>query len=256
MDTIRVDTRDGVTRIRLNRPDVRNALNDVLVAELHGAFTGLDPSTRVVVLSGEGKVFCAGADAEWMKKSKSFTAEENRRDAAAVASMLRAVDECPLPVISRIHGAALGGGAGLAAASDIALAEEGTQFGFPEVRLGIVPALISTYVLPRIGARAARRYFLTGERFGAAEAAALGLVHEVVPPGALDQKVDALCGEILQGGPKAQGIAKRLIRGLADLPRDEAIRETIRTLSEIRVTPEAQEGLGAFLEKRKPRWPS
>jgi methylglutaconyl-CoA hydratase len=256
MDTIRVDTRDGVTRIRLNRPDVRNALNDVLVAELHRAFTGLDPSTRVVVLSGEGKVFCAGADAEWMKKSKSFTAEENRRDAAAVASMLRAVDECPLPVISRIHGAALGGGAGLAAASDIALAEEGTQFGFPEVRLGIVPALISTYVLPRIGARAARRYFLTGERFGAAEAAALGLVHEVVPPGALDQKVDALCGEILQGGPKAQGIAKRLIRGLADLPRDEAIRETIRTLSEIRVTPEAQEGLGAFLEKRKPRWPS
>jgi methylglutaconyl-CoA hydratase len=256
MDTIRVDTRDGVTRIRLNRPDVRNALNDVLVAELHRAFTGLDPSTRVVVLSGEGKVFCAGADAEWMKKSKSFTAEENRRDAAAVASMLQAVDECPLPVISRIHGAALGGGAGLAAASDIALAEEGTQFGFPEVRLGIVPALISTYILPRIGARAARRYFLTGERFGAAEAASLGLVHEVVPPGALDQKVDALCGEILQGGPKAQGIAKRLIRGLADLPRDEAIRETIRTLSEIRVTPEAQEGLGAFLEKRKPRWPS
>ena len=191
-----------------------------------------------------------------MKKSKAFTAEENRRDAAAVASMLRAVDECPLPVISRIHGAALGGGAGLAAASDIALAEEGTQFGFPEVRLGIVPALISTYVLPRIGARAARRYFLTGERFGAAEAAALGLVHEVVPPGDLDQKVDALCGEILQGGPKAQGIAKRLIRGLTDLPRDEAIRETIRTLSEIRVTPEAQEGLGAFLEKRKPRWPS
>src|SRR3954471_22051506 len=140
MDTIRVDTRDGVTRIRLNRPEVRNALNDVLVAELHAAFTGLDPSTRVVVLSGEGKVFCAGADAEWMKKSKAFTAEENRRDAAAVASMLRAVDECPLPVISRIHGAALGGGAGLAAASDIALAEEGTQFGFPEVRLGIVPA--------------------------------------------------------------------------------------------------------------------
>lgn len=256
MDTIRVDTRDGVTRIRLNRPDVRNALNDVLVAELHGAFTGLDPSTRVVVLSGEGKVFCAGADAEWMKKSKSFTAEENRRDAAAVASMLQAVDECPVPVISRIHGAALGGGAGLAAASDIALAEEGTQFGFPEVRLGIVPALISTYILPRIGARAARRYFLTGERFGAAEAAALGLIHEVVPPGALDQKVDAVCGEILQGGPKAQGIAKRLIRGLEGLPRDEAIRETIRTLSEIRVTPEAQEGLGAFLEKRKPRWPS
>jgi len=256
MDTIRVDTRDGVTRIRLNRPDFRNALDDVLVADLHRAFIGLDPAARVVVLSGEGKVFCAGADAEWMKKSKSFTAEENRRDAAAVASMLQAVDECPVPVISRIHGAALGGGAGLAAASDIALAEEGTQFGFPEVRLGIVPAIISTFVLPRIGSRAARRYFLTGERFGAAEAAALGLVHEVVPPGAIDQKVDALCGEILQGGPKAQGIAKRLIRGLEGLPRDEAIRETIRTLSEIRVTPEAQEGLGAFLEKRKPRWPS
>jgi methylglutaconyl-CoA hydratase len=169
--------------------------------------------------------------------------------------MLQAVDECPVPVISRIHGAALGGGAGLAAASDIALAEEGTQFGFPEVRLGIVPAVISTYVLPRIGTRAARRYFLTGERFGAAEATAIGLVHEVVAPGSLDSRVDALCGEILQGGPKAQGVAKQLLRVLAGMPRDEAIRETIRIISEIRVTPEAQEGLSAFLEKRKPRWP-
>jgi methylglutaconyl-CoA hydratase len=255
MDTIRVETRDGITRIRLNRPEVRNALNEVLIADLQRAFAGLDPATRVVVLSGEGKSFCAGADAEWMKKSKSFSAEENKRDAAAVASMLQAVDECPVPVISRVHGAALGGGAGLAAASDIALAEEGTQFGFPEVRLGVVPAVISTYVLPRIGTRAARRYFLTGERFGAAEATAIGLVHEVVAPGALDARVDVLCGEILQGGPKAQGIAKQLLRVLAGMPRDEAIRETIRIISDIRVTPEAQEGLGAFLEKRKPRWP-
>ncbi len=255
MDTIRVETKEGVTRVRLNRPEVRNALNDVLISELQRAFTSLEASTRVIVLSGEGKAFCAGADAEWMKRSKAFSAEENRRDAAAVAAMLQAVDECPCPVIARIHGAAMGGGAGLAAACDITLAEPGTQFGFPEVRLGLVPAVISTFVLPRIGARAARRYFLTGERFGASEALALGLVHEVVAPDAVEQRIAALCGELLKGGPKALGLAKRLLRDVAGLPRTQAIRETIRVIADVRVTPEAQEGLSAFLEKRKPRWP-
>ena len=254
MNTLRVDAKDGITRIRLNRPDVRNALNDVLISELQQAFTSLDVFTRVVVLSGEGKAFCAGADAEWMKRSKTFSAEENRRDASAVAAMLQAVDECAFPVIAHVHGAAMGGGAGLAAACDITLAETGTLFGFPEVRLGIVPAVISTFVLPRIGVRAARRYFLTGEPFGASEALALGLVHEVVAPDAVETRIAALCGEILQGGPKALGIAKRLLRDAAGLPRAQAIQETIRVIADVRVTPEAQEGLSAFLEKRKPRW--
>jgi methylglutaconyl-CoA hydratase len=255
MNTLRVDTKDGVTRIRLNRPDVRNALNDVLISELQQAFRSLDASTRVVVLSGEGKAFCAGADADWMRRSKTFSPEENRRDATAVAAMLQAVDECPVAVIAHLHGAAMGGGAGLAAACDITLAETGTQFGFPEVRLGIVPAVISTFVLPRIGVRAARRYFLTGERFEASEALALGLVHEVVAPDAIERRIAALCGEILQGGPKALGIAKQLLRDVAGLPRSQAIQETIRVIADVRVTPEAQEGLTAFLEKRKPRWP-
>lgn len=256
METILVDSKDSVTRIRLNRPEVRNALNQALIGDLTQAFASLEPSTRVVVLSGEGKSFCAGADAEWMRRSKDFSAEENRRDAGAMSTLLQAVDECPCPVLARIHGSAMGGGIGLAAACDIAVAEEGTRFGFAEVRLGIVPAVISTYVLPRIGLGAARRYFLTGERFGTAEALAMGLVHEVVATGALDPKVDAICGEILQGGPKAQAAAKRLLRETAGLPRARAIQETLRVLSEIRISPEAQEGLSAFLEKRKPRWPS
>jgi len=255
MDTLRIETRDGITRVRLNRPDVHNALDDVLIADLHRAFTSLDTSTRVVVLSGEGPSFCAGADAGWMKRSGAFSAEENRRDAAAVAAMLQAVDECPCPVIARVHGAAMGGGAGLAAACDITVAEAGARFGFPEVRLGLVPAVISTFVLPRIGVRAARRYFLTGERFGAAEALALGLVHEVVPADALEGKVAGLCEQILQAGPKALGAAKRLLRELPALPRPQAIQETVRLIADLRGTPEAQEGLAAFLEKRKPRWP-
>jgi methylglutaconyl-CoA hydratase len=190
-----------------------------------------------------------------MKRSKSFTREENARDAAAVSTMLQAIDDCPLPVIARIQGAAMGGGAGLAAVADIAVAEDGAQFGFSEVRLGLVPAVISTYVLPRIGIGAARRYFLTGERFDAAEARRIGLVHEVAPQGQLEMKVQTIVSEILKGGPLAVKAAKRLLRDVVRLPREKAVEETLRVISEIRVTPEAQEGLSAFLEKRKPNWP-
>jgi methylglutaconyl-CoA hydratase len=255
MTTVNVESKGNVTTIRLHRPEVRNALNETLIAELTRAFGVLPGSTRVVVLAGDGPGFCAGADAEWMKRSKSFSREENERDAAALAGLLTTIDECPVPVVARVAGAALGGGAGLVAACDIAVADEGAQFGFPEVRLGLVPAVISTFVLPRIGTRAARRYFLTGERFGAAQALALGLVHEVTRPDALEAKVESIVREIVQGGPKAVGAAKRLIRDVASLPRDRAIEETIRVISGIRVSPEAQEGLGAFLEKRKPNWP-
>jgi methylglutaconyl-CoA hydratase len=255
MGLIKTESAGGLTTVRLSRPEVRNALNDALIAELTAAFTALPASARAVVLAGEGPAFCAGADAEWMRRSTSFTREENHRDAAAVSALLRAVDECPLPVVGRIHGAALGGGAGLAAVCDVAVAEEGTRFGFPEVRLGIIPAVISTYVLPRIGAGAARRYFLTGERFGSAEALAMGLVHEVAPPGKVDERVGAITSEILRGGPLALRAAKRLIREAGRLSRDQSIEETVRLIAEIRTTPEAQEGLSAFLEKREPRWP-
>jgi methylglutaconyl-CoA hydratase len=254
METVRVESREAVTTVTLQRPDARNAFDERVIADVTAAFSAIPPDTRVVVLAGAGPVFCAGADAGWMKRSKGYTEEQNARDAYAMAAMLRAIDECPRPVIARIHGAALGGGGGLAAACDVAIAAEGTQFGFTEVRLGLIPAVISTFVLPRIGARAARRYFLTGERFGAAEARAIGLVHEVAAPDALDARVDALAREFLLAGPEAVAAAKRLIREASELSREEAIDYTVRTLARLRVTPEAQEGLGAFLEKRKPQW--
>jgi methylglutaconyl-CoA hydratase len=255
MKTVRIESKADVSTLRLHRPEVRNALDEILISELTQAFTGIPASARVVVLAGAGEAFCAGGDARWMKRSKSFSREENERDAAGLAALLKAVDECPRPVIARVQGAALGGGAGLIAACDIAVAEEGAEFGFPEVRLGLVPAVISTFVLPRIGVRAARRYFLTGERFKAPIALAMGLVHEIAPAGALDSTVDGIVREILQGGPRAQETAKRLIREISGLPRDRGIEESIRTIAAVRVSPEAQEGLGAFLEKRKPAWP-
>jgi len=255
MGMIRSESSGGVTTIRLSRPEVRNALDDALIAELTAAVASVPATTKVLVLSGEGPVFCSGADAEWMRRSRTFSREENRRDAAAVSTLLRAVDECPLPVVGRIHGAALGGGAGLAAACDVAVAEEGTRFGFPEVRLGIVPAVVSTYVLPKIGVGAARRYFLTGERFGTAEALSMGLIHEVAPAGKIDEKVAAVVADLLQGGAQALRAAKRLIREYGARSREQAIEESIRLIAELRVSPEAQEGLAAFLEKRKPEWP-
>jgi methylglutaconyl-CoA hydratase len=254
MKTIAVEIRNSVARVTLRRPDVRNALDEVMIAELARAFGELSPSVRAVVLSGEGPAFCAGADAAWMKKSRSYTEEENVRDASALAAMLRAVDECPCPVLARVHGAALGGGSGLVAACDLAVAAEGAVFGFTEVRLGLVPAVISTFVLPKIGLSAARRFFLTGERFGARQAREIGLVHEVADPAALDARVDALVAEILQAAPEAVAAAKRLLREAPALPRDRAIEHTVRLIARVRAGAEAQEGLAAFLEKRKPRW--
>jgi len=255
MGTVQLETQGDLTTVRLHRPDVRNAMDEVLISELTQAFATLPASTRVVVLTGSGPAFCAGADAQWMKRSRSFSREENERDAAALAALLKTVDECPFPTLARVHGAALGGGVGLVAACDIAVADEQATFGFPEVRLGLVPAVISTFVLPRIGARAARRYFLTGERFAAPQAMAMGLVHETAPGNALDAKVDGIVRELRLGAPRALGAAKTLIRTVAALPRDRAIEESIRTIAELRISPEAQEGLAAFLEKRKPNWP-
>ena len=254
MTTIRIETRDGIATVTLARPDVRNAFNEVLIDDLRRAFTSFPADVRVVILTGEGSIFCAGADVQWMKQSKDKSESENAKDARAMAMMFRAIDECPRPVVARVRGAALGGGSGLVACCDIVVAAEGTQFGFTEVRLGIVPANISTFVLPKIGARAARRYFLTGERFDAARAQEIGLVHEVVADSALDAAVDGLAGEILKCGPNAVAIAKEIVREGLARPRDEAIEYTIRTIARVRVSPEGQEGLAAFLDKRKPRW--
>ena len=254
METVRVETWGPATRVVLHRPEARNAFNETLISELTQAFGSIPSPCRAVVLTGEGPAFCAGADVAWMKKSKDFTEDENAKDAAAMSAMLRAIDECPKPVIASVNGAALGGGCGLVAACDIAIAAEGAQFGFTEVRLGIMPAVISSFVVPKIGLRAARRYFLTGERFGAREALAMGLIHEVVAPGALDSRIQGLLDELAQCGPRAVESAKKLLREVSGMPRDQALDHTIRAIARLRVTPEAQEGLGAFLEKRKPGW--
>lgn len=256
METVRVESKDAVTRITLNRPDVRNAFNEVLIDELTRAFAAVPGDARAVVLTGAGPVFCAGGDVGWMKRSKDFTREENARDAATMAGMLRAVDECPVPVVARVNGHALGGGSGLISACDIVVAVEGAMFGFTEVRLGLVPSVISSFVLPKIGMRAARRTFLTGERFGAPEAREMGLVHEVVPGDRLDARVSAILDELRKCGPKAVREAKKLLRDLGRMGREEGIEHTIETISRVRVSAEAQEGLGAFLEKRKPDWSS
>ncbi len=254
MKTLRLETRGPVATVTIDRPDVRNAFNEQVIEELHAAFTSLSGEVRVVVLTGGGQIFCAGADVQWMKKSLAYSEKENARDAAAMAAMFRAIDECSRPVIGRVNGHALGGGSGLVACCDMVVAVEGAKFGFTEVRLGIVPANISTFVLPKIGPRAARRYFLTGERFDAIRAKEIGLIHEIVPPDRLDAQVQELVEAILQCGPDAVATAKEIVRQGMALSRDDAIAYTVKTIARVRVSPEGQEGLAAFLEKRKPRW--
>ncbi len=250
-------TRQGsIARVFLNRPDVRNAFDDQLIAELGAAFgeLGGDESVRVILLSGEGKVFCAGADISWMRRSVDMSVEENREDTLRLARMLRAIDENPHPVIGMVHGAVLGGACGLVAACDMVIAAEGTKFGFTEVRLGIVPAAISTFVLPKIGERYARRYFLTGEIFAAVDAKQIGLVHEVVPAGELEATADSLCASIAGSGPRAVAEGKKLVRNIKGREREDAISYTADLIARVRTSEEGQEGLRAFLEKRKPNW--
>jgi methylglutaconyl-CoA hydratase len=249
--------RDGpVARVTLARAEVRNAFDEVLIQALTGAFLSFtdDAETRVVVLEGEGPTFCAGADVEWMRRAGSFSKLENESDAERMAGMLRAIDRCPRPVIAVIQGAAIGGGVGLAAAADIAIAAEDAVFSLAEVKLGILPSVISPYVLRAIGARQARRYFLTGERFGAEEARRIGLVHEVVPPAELGAARDRFVATLLSSAPEAVGVAKSLIAEVSGKPPDEALPVTVRTIAERRASAEAKEGLTAFLEKRSPSW--
>ncbi|HET9030023.1 MAG TPA: enoyl-CoA hydratase-related protein [Candidatus Aquilonibacter sp.] len=253
MATISVSTAASVARVTLARPDVRNAFNADVIAELRDTFTALssDDGVRAVVLAGEGPSFCGGADINWMRGALELGYDENVADAEAMSAMFRAIDRCSKPVIGRIHGAALGGGSGLTAVCDIAIAGDDALFGFTEVKLGIIPAVISPFVLAKIGASHARALFLTGERFGAARAFAIGLVHQVVPAAELDAAVQATVDHIMTAGPSAVAAAKALVPRVLEATYDETLSITANAIAKQRTSPEGQEGLRAFLERRK-----
>jgi methylglutaconyl-CoA hydratase len=253
MATIHLETDQGTARVTLARPEVRNAFNAEVIRDLRDAFTrfSADEQIRAVVLAGEGKSFCGGADVQWMRGALDLSYDENVADAEAMSDMFRAIDRCSKPVIARIHGAALGGGAGLAAVCDIAIASEETIFGFTEVKLGIIPAVISPFVLAKIGQSNARALFLTGERFNARRAQTIGLVHEVVPaPDALDAAVERILAELRTSGPHAVAAAKALIPHIAASHYDATRTITAAAIAKQRTGPEGQEGLRAFLERR------
>jgi methylglutaconyl-CoA hydratase len=245
-----------VARVVLARPEIRNAFDDSLVRELqHVVRTlGSDASVRVVELSGEGKAFCAGGDLNWMKRMALVTMEENRRDAAELAELFRLLDEIPKPLVCRVHGAALGGGTGLVAVCDVAVAAEGTLFGTTEVRLGLIPSVISPYVVRKIGESRAREWFLTGGRFDAHEARRIGLVHVVAAESSLASVADGVIDSLLLGGPEALAEAKRLARTIASHTPREQLALTVLRIAERRASPEGREGVAAFLEKRPASW--
>jgi methylglutaconyl-CoA hydratase len=249
----------GVETVTLNRPDVRNAFNDAVIAELTTWAASVeraapDGRPRVAVIAGAGKTFSAGADIAWMARTVGYSEAQNLRDAQAASRMFDALDRLPIPLVARIQGAAIGGGAGLVAVSDVAIAEDGAVFAFTEVRLGIMPAVISPFVIAKVGASAARALFLTGGRFSAARAREIGLVHEVTPPGGLDATVQAVLTQLLEGGPEALAAAKTLVAGVRGRPVGDVLDLTARAIAERRVSAEGQEGLRAFLEKRSPSW--
>jgi methylglutaconyl-CoA hydratase len=254
MLTIRHD--GPITRLILDRPEVRNAFNDELVERLSAVARDLAQArtTRVAVLQGTGSVFCAGADLSWMSRMVAYSRGENAIDASRLALMYQALDTLPVPLVARVQGAALGGGAGLAAVADVVVSADDAVFGFTEVKLGIVPAVISPYVIRKIGVSAARELFLTGARFSAGRAREIGLAHHVVPVADLDRRVDELAQELLSSGPGAMAIAKDLIRQVTGELPENVIGLTSETIARQRVSEEGQEGMRAFLEKRKPTW--
>lgn len=248
---------DGVATVTLNRPDVHNAFNDAVIAELTGVLRRLeaDGTVRAVVLRANGKSFSAGADLGWMQRMAGYSREENVADAMALAELMHVLDRLAKPTVAAVQGAAFGGGVGLVACCDIAVAADTASFSLSEVRLGLIPAVISPYVVAAIGERASRRYFLTAERFGAVEAHRIGLVHEVVPAHMLDAAVAKMAERLAEGGPAAQAAAKDLIFSVCRRPTDEAVRrDTAERIAAIRASEEGREGLAAFLEKREPAW--
>lgn len=254
---LKVDVSDGVARVTLDRPQVRNAFDDALIASLRKVFLEIekDRSIRAVVLAGNGPAFCAGADLNWMKRMAQYGHDENLDDAMALAEMLAALDSLPQPTIARVHGPAFAGGTGLVAACDIAVGTPEAKFCFSEAKLGLSPATISPYVIRAIGERAAHRYFLTAEVFGAEEALRMGMLSVLVPAVELDRTIEDLLGHLLAGGPQAHGKIKDLIRAVAGRPVDPALMaDTARRIADIRVSPEGREGIASFLDKRKPGW--
>jgi methylglutaconyl-CoA hydratase len=256
--TLDITSNGPVARVYLNRPELRNAFNDAVIAELTAAFRalGADASVRAIVLGGHGKAFCAGADLNWMRAMADYSWEQNRADAQALADMLWTIYSCPHPVVGRIQGDCYAGGVGLAAVCDVLVAVDGVHFALSEARLGLLPATIGPYVLRALGEQAARRYFATAERFTSAEAHRLGFVHELAGADALDAKVDAIVQALVANGPAAVKACKRLVQDLAGQPITAALREdTARRIADIRAGAEGREGVQAFLQKRTPSWP-
>ena len=256
MSSVLIERDGSILRITLNRPDVRNAIDEEVIQSLSSAATAAadDRSLRAIVLAGHGKAFCAGADVGWMAKAIAYSRQENLSDAEDLARLMERLDTLPVPVIGRVQGSALGGGVGLAAVCDIVVAAENAVFGLTEVKLGILPAVVAPYVLRKVGVSAARELFLTGVRFSAARAKEVGLVHEVVPADVLDAAVSKRIAEVLTASPAGIARAKALIREIAGAQPDHVIGVTTNAIAAQRVSEEGQEGLRAFLEKRKPSW--
>lgn len=255
--TLTVTTAQYVATVTLNRPEVRNAFNETVIGELTGAFRALGgmEGVRAIVLAGNGPAFCAGADLNWMRKMAGYSLDENRADALTLAQMLHTIWSCPKPVIARVHGDAYAGGMGLVAAADIVVASDTAHFCLSEARLGLMPATISPYVIRAMGEQAARRYFITAERFTAAQAHRLGLVHELVAPDALDAAVHDLTAVLVANGPNAVRESKRLVQDMAGVTIDtDLVTDTANRIADIRGSDEGKDGVSAFLEKRKPRW--
>lgn len=255
-ETIELLPSGAVATVKLNRPEIRNAFNDVMISELRLAFATLREikDLRVVVLTGAGTSFCAGADLHWMRRVLDYTFEENVEDSLELARLMREVYEFPRPVVGRINGAAIGGGTGLVAACDITVAAESAVFSFSEVKIGLVPAVISPFVLKRVGERNAREYMLTGERLKAVKAMQCGLINRVVPDDELDDAVAGYVDRLLTGGPHALTTCKELLRQVSDVPLDEAGPYTADMIARLRMGEEGQEGMSAFLGRRRPGW--
>ena len=252
-----VDVTGAIATVTLNRPEVRNAFNDEVILELTKAFQDLGSreDVRGIVLTGAGSAFCAGADLNWMRRMADYTREENLSDAGQLATMLRTIYECPKPTIARVQGDAYAGGTGLVAACDIAISVDSANYCLSEVRLGLIPATISPYVIRAMGARAAHRYFLTAERFDAREAHRIGFVHEVVSADALDAKVAELAQTLVNAGPQAVRLCKKLVQDVAEQAISLAlVQMTVEGIADIRVSAEGREGVQSFLQKRKPNW--
>lgn len=256
-DTVLVSATSGVATVTLNRPEIHNAFDDALIARLTEVFRDLSTAdhVRAIVLTAAGKSFSSGADLGWMKRMAAYSDEDHQRDAVALALLMDTIDRCPKPTLALVQGAAFGSGVGLVAACDMAIASDKAVFCLPAVRLGLIPAVISPYVIAAMGARACRRYILSGERFSAAEARRLGLVHEVVAEDKLEGARDLMLHSVLQGGPTAQQAAKELIHVVAESQHGpELMRYTARRIADLRTSPEGKEGLAAFFERRKAEW--